>query len=329
MKSQQLSELSANLNRAINPVARKRDATARILDQVEPLPQLIKPVVQPSPARLAESANLATSPSLADVCPAEPAKAELRIPYIIMDALIPTLSPAESLVYLRLYRLSYGFNPETCTASIWKLGRAANLSERTTHRAVYLLEQRGLIKRIGHVFGPNGGGLTFQVNRPPISPFQTSDKGDPSDNSTGALSFEHPGFENVPPAPNPHLQAVKEAYERETDNQWKPSDSSAYEKIKHVPTEKIIQAIISAKARSASRPNSFSYFIKEILDQANPSSQSRISRKHALKKIVDRIRSLHIGGHNYTAIDFIEDVKTACAREGVSFDNDLFNELMR
>jgi hypothetical protein len=54
MKSQQLSELSANLNRTINPITRKRDATARILDQIEPLPQLIKPAVQPSPARLAD-----------------------------------------------------------------------------------------------------------------------------------------------------------------------------------------------------------------------------------------------------------------------------------
>jgi hypothetical protein len=44
---------------------------------------------------------------------------------------------------------------------------------------------------------------------------------------------------------------------------------------------------------------------------------------------VDRIRYLHLGAHNYTAIDFIEDVKIACAREGVPFDNDLFNELLR
>jgi DNA-binding Lrp family transcriptional regulator len=323
MKSQQLSELSASLHRAINPIARMRDATARTLDQVEPLPQLVKPSIQTGPA------NLAVSSIQTELPQSEHSKTELRIPHIIIDTLIPTLSPAESPIYLRLYRLSYGFNRETCTASIWKLGRAVNLSERTTHRAVYLLEQRGLIRRIGHVFGRNGGGLTFQVNRPPISPFQTSDNGDPSDNLSVALSFERPEFVNAPPTPDPHREAVKTAYERESDYQWKPSDVLAYEKVKHVRTEKIVQAIISAKARSASCPNSFSYFVKEILDQANPSSQSRISRKHALKKIVDRIRSLHIGGHNYTAIDLIEDVKIACAREGVSFDNDLFNELIR
>jgi hypothetical protein len=35
--------LSACLNRGLNPIARKRDATARILDQVELLVQLINP----------------------------------------------------------------------------------------------------------------------------------------------------------------------------------------------------------------------------------------------------------------------------------------------
>jgi DNA-binding Lrp family transcriptional regulator len=328
MKSQQLSELSANLNRAINPNARKRAATSRILDQVEPLPQLLKLTSQTGPAGLAESAKLTDSPIQPDISPSDSVKSELRIPYLILDALIPTLSPAESLVYLRLYRLSYGFNRETCKASIWKLGRAVNLSERTTHRAVYLLEQRGLIKRTGHVFGRNGGGLIFKVNCPPIGPSQVTDIINIPENPPRDLFFDCQENEKPLLPPDPHLEEVITAYERETNNQWRPSDASAYEKVKHVPTEKIIQAIISAKARSASRPNSFSYFIKEILDQANPSSQSRISRMHALKKIVDRIRSLHVGAHNYTSIDFVEDVKTACAREGVSFDNDLFNELM-
>jgi DNA-binding Lrp family transcriptional regulator len=327
MKSQQLSELSANLNRAINPIARKRDATTRILDQVEPLPHLVKPSVEPTPARMAESANLTDPTIQADICQSASVKTELRIPYLILDALIPTLSPVESLVYLRLYRLSYGFNRETCTASIWKLGRAVNLSERATHRAVYMLEQRGLIKRTGHIFGRKGGGLIFQVNRPPIGPSQVANKFSSTETPPEDPSFDCQENESPSLPPDPHLEEVIAAYERETNNRWRPSDASAYERIKHVPPEKIIQSIISAKARAASRPNSFSYFIKEILDQANPSSQSRISHKHALKKIIDRIRFLHVGAHNYTAIDFIEDVKTACAREGVLFDNDIFIDL--
>jgi hypothetical protein len=31
---------------------------------------------------------------------------------------------------------------------------------------------------------------------------------------------------------------------------------------------------------------------------------------------------------NYSPGDFLEDVKRACAREAVPFDNDIFNELV-
>jgi hypothetical protein len=171
--------------------------------------------------------------------------------------------------------------------------------------------------------------VIFQVNRPPIVPSKVANQPDWPEAQQDDLFFDSQEQENPSLPPDPHLQEVIAAYKRETNNQWRPSDVMAYEKVKHVPPDKIILSIIFAKARAASGPNSFSYFIKEILDQANPSSQSRISRKHALKKNVDRIRSLNVGAHNYTAIDFIEDVKIACAREGVLFDNDLFNDLAR
>jgi hypothetical protein len=289
----------------------------------------LTPVIQEISAKLSETANLAVPVSPPEYATSEPFQGELRIPHIILDDLIPTLSPAESLIYLRLYRLSYGFNRETCTASIWKLGRAVNLSQRATHRAIHLLEQRGLIKRAGHIFGRKGGGLLFQVNLPPVSASQSATRGNLSEKLEGDSFFENPFIDGGLEIPDPQLETIKAAYERETNNPWRPSDAAAYEKVKHVPEDKIIQAIHSAKSRAASRPNRFAYFVKEILHQANPSSPSRVACKHALKKIVDRIRSLHVGAHHYTAIDFIEDVKTACAREGVKFDNDLFNELVR
>ena len=50
-----------------------------------------------------------------------------------------------------------------------------------------------------------------------------------------------------------------------------------------------------------------------------------MARKKALTAIVKRIRESHMGAHNYGTADFVFDVKEACAREGVIFDNDLFN----
>ena len=43
MNKKQLDSLSSSLSKAINPAARKIEATGRILERVEPLPVLSKP----------------------------------------------------------------------------------------------------------------------------------------------------------------------------------------------------------------------------------------------------------------------------------------------
>jgi hypothetical protein len=40
------------------------------------------------------------------------------------------------------------------------------------------------------------------------------------------------------------------------------------------------------------------------------------------------IRDSWVGRAGYSGIDFVEDVKCACVREGRSFDSDIFNELV-
>ena len=44
MNKKQLDSLSSTLSKAINPAARKIEATAKILEQIEPLPVLSKPI---------------------------------------------------------------------------------------------------------------------------------------------------------------------------------------------------------------------------------------------------------------------------------------------
>lgn len=48
----------------------------------------------------------------------------------------------------------------------------------------------------------------------------------------------------------------------------------------------------------------------------------------ALAAIVKRVRDSHRGRNGYSTADLVYDVKAACAREAVIFDNDLFNELL-
>ena len=126
---------------------------------------------------------------------------------------------------------------------------------------------------------------------------------------------------------SPHLQEVKAAYCQITGNPWLDSDSQAYSEnnIGRIPATKVLAVMEAVKGRSVSRINSFSYFVKEILSSTDPRNSQ--NQKRALAKIMKRIRDLHVGAHNYSIVDFVDDVKGACAREGVVFDNDLFNSL--
>jgi len=121
---------------------------------------------------------------------------------------------------------------------------------------------------------------------------------------------------------------VREAYEKATGNRWSQSDSEAYEQnsIANVPPEKIISIVETVVRRTPTKINSFRYFVKEITAQPDP--RNRAWQKKRLEKIVYKVRDISVGRGNYSMADFAEDVKCGCAREGVVFENDLFNELV-
>ncbi len=124
-----------------------------------------------------------------------------------------------------------------------------------------------------------------------------------------------------------HFALVRAAYEKATGNRWNKLDTQAYEEngLRKLPAERITSALEAVSRRTPTRINSFRYFIKEILALEDPSN--RAWQKKHLEKIVRRIRDCSVGSAGYSAIDFREDVKCACAREGVVFDDDIYNEL--
>jgi hypothetical protein len=121
---------------------------------------------------------------------------------------------------------------------------------------------------------------------------------------------------------------VREAYEKATGNRWNQSDSDAYKQnsIGNFPVNKIASVIETVVRRTPTKINSFKYFVKEITAQPDP--RNRSWQKKRLEKIVHKIRDISVGRANYSMADFVEDVKCNCAREGVVFENDLFNELV-
>jgi len=93
-----------------------------------------------------------------------------------------------------------------------------------------------------------------------------------------------------------------------------------------VPADKIISVVETVARRTPTKINSFKYFVKEITAQPDP--RNRAWQKKRLEKIVHKIRDISVGRGNYSMADFVEDVKCNCAREGIVFENDLFNELV-
>lgn len=160
---------------------------------------------------------------------------------------------------------------------------------------------------------------------------QSSSNGKGSVNIVSAVENRKapPTTQAEQPPRTSHYESVKTAYSRITRNSWNAADRESYaqNEIAKIPIEKVVAVMETVSRRTPAKINSFRYFVKEILAVPDPSKRSW--QKKQLEKIVRTIRDSAVGRRNYSGIDLIEDAKCACAREGVIFDNDLFNELVR
>jgi hypothetical protein len=165
MMKVQFEALSASLSRAIRPFARKQEVTAISPNQGGPLRVLRKATqAQLPPARTPDSgksdSGVCSTPvsedTVSNLVPvsekqgyAEAKKSGfLKIPHEVLDTILPRLEPSEAVVFLRLYRLSVGFNQKTCTVGMSTLMRVSNLSESCCRRALRHLMELGLIRQL-------------------------------------------------------------------------------------------------------------------------------------------------------------------------------------
>ena len=104
-------------------------------------------------------------------------------------------------------------------------------------------------------------------------------------------------------------------------------DTEAYlaNRLNEIPASKIMSVLETVPGRTPTKINSFNYFVREITSVPDP--RNRAWRKKKLERIVGRIRD-STSAPCYSAIDFLEDVKCACAHEDVEFDDDLYNQLV-
>jgi hypothetical protein len=295
-------------------------------DQNKPDSASTRPIVSLANSQLSQDslANNELSQSLAK--PTIGLVHSYRTPNYLDDEIMPTLQPSEQLVLRRLYRLSYGFNRDTTNnVSLAKIAEKCNLGIATVKLAIKSLQAKRLIAIQSDLSRNPLGGNKYQV----VLLEQNSNLA----NSELSQSLAKPIVSYIKDdddlkSTDHHQRGVMMIYQHSTGNDWTKADQAAYAKIRGVPLEKIETAIQVASQRASSRPNSLNYFVKEILNSSQPSKQSKVQQKKALEKIVQQVKASHVGAANYSFSDFVEDVKRACARESVIFNNDLFNELI-
>jgi hypothetical protein len=138
------------------------------------------PARQTAPAQRAAAAQGVAEPlhdaaAAQHAAPAQPAAVAgyTRVTNDLLDRILPTLDPYDQAVLMRLYRLSRGFNSDTCRVSIPVLAKACNVSERQVRISVGRLEGRELVRRVEQDFGNRDRslrGTTFLILIPDTSP---------------------------------------------------------------------------------------------------------------------------------------------------------------
>jgi hypothetical protein len=110
-------------------------------------------------ARLADSSRLADSamqmarpqPDLTASLPQ--VKGYLRVHYQLIDHLLPQLQPAEAIVFLQLYRLSWGFRNSSCLISYAGIATRCGMSPRNAQDVTARLVSKGLLEKVNAVTG--------------------------------------------------------------------------------------------------------------------------------------------------------------------------------
>lgn len=111
-------------------------------------------------------------------------KGFLKLPNSILDELPEILNTNEQLMYIHLYRLSYGFgDKDQCIVSLAKLCKRTGLSERTVQKTIADLENKKLIKKVRHILGgKKERGIEFWVAKF-ATPAETTTQNSPANSA--------------------------------------------------------------------------------------------------------------------------------------------------
>ncbi len=259
--------------------------------------------------------------------------ATLRIPHQELDFLFKELDSGEFKLYLRLYRLSHGWGQEICRVGDNNLMETLNMSKNAVRAAKQGLSTKRLIQILNVVnLGPRGY-TEYRVFRVGEELGKENDnwyqKGTSSEKVTDTKKDTNKYINHDDDLNKDHHQKeMMTIYQTLTGNKsWTKSDKAAYEKIKHLSSKELTTLIKSTLEKAHQKPASLAYFVKAYENPTQTNPANREANKRKIEAIMKRIRESHVGSA-YTIADFAADVKDACVKEGISFDNNLFNEVL-
>jgi hypothetical protein len=264
-----------------------------------------------------------------------------RIPQVVFDEILPQLPPMAQMPYLQLLRLTLGFQRANCHISLESWASRCNQSLASIKRQAALLQQRGLLRKESVVFGGVARGSYF---RPIIPGILNDDRIEvekkrtsrltesrlsasqlrKSQLSDGYMKRDHEDHGNET---DHHQSRVMTIYEQLTGNLVTGADLSAYRKIAHLDADTIEMHMRQIYERSVEQIGSFAYFTKAVLKATEENQRTRAAQKRNLERIISRIRQNRTGARA-TLADLIEDIKRACARDNITYNNDLVNEIL-
>jgi hypothetical protein len=120
-------------------------------------------------------------------------------------------------------------------------------------------------------------------------------------------------------------------FESLTGKKWSKADERALEQIDHIEESLVVDLMHTIQNRSAEPIKSFAYFAKSILDElAGPpaAGQGRNQVRAKMEKILAEIRNTHTGDQNFRISDLAYEAKKRCLREGIAWNDDVFNEIV-
>jgi hypothetical protein len=118
-------------------------------------------------------------------------------------------------------------------------------------------------------------------------------------------------------------------YEQLTGRTWTTADWKSLDQISGISDDRLEFLMRTIHNRAGNTIGSFAYFAKAILtEEAGPPQMSRAALKRKYEQFVKEIRSIHVGSNEWDPSDMVFLLKTKCSREGISWNDDVANEVL-